>query len=113
MTPGTFRDLALRLPGAVEGEHMGHADFRVRDKIFATLGYPSAEFATILLSPEEQASFVSAEPGTFTPVKGGWGRRGSTTVRLKTARREAVESALLAAWKRKAPKTLAAQLDAR
>jgi len=109
MTPDAFRRLALRLPGAMEGTHMGHADFRVVGKIFATLGHPSVEFATVLLAPEEQASFVAAEP-TFVPVKGGWGRKGSTNVRLKSASQSAVEKALLLAWKRKAPKRLAAGL---
>jgi len=47
MTPEMFRELALQLPGASEGEHHGHADFRVGGKIFATLGYPTVEFATI------------------------------------------------------------------
>jgi YjbR len=72
MTPETFRNLALQLPGASEGEHHGHADFRVGGKIFAALGYPSVEFATILLTPEAQASFVQAEPASFVPVPGGW-----------------------------------------
>jgi hypothetical protein len=107
MTPDMFRKLALQLPGACEGEHMGHADFRVAGKIFATLGYPSAGFAVVLLSPEAQAAFVRAEPATFSPVKGGWGRRGSTHVHLKAAERKVIEAALLAAWKRKAPKRLA------
>lgn len=75
MTPETFRNLALELPGASEGEHMGHADFRVRGKIFATLGFPTLEYAVVLLSPAEQALFVKAAPATFSPVKGGWGRR--------------------------------------
>lgn len=109
MTPQTFRKLALQLPGACEGEHMGHADFRVRGKIFATLGYPSGEFAVVLLSPEAQASFLKAEPATFSPVKGGWGRRGSTTVHLRAAERKVISRALQVAWKRKAPKAVAAR----
>jgi hypothetical protein len=40
MTPDAFRRLALSLPEAAEIGHMGHPDFRVRGKIFATLGYP-------------------------------------------------------------------------
>jgi len=109
MTPEIFRKLALQLPGACEGEHMGHADFRVRGKIFATLGYPTVEFAVLLLSPEDQATYIKAEPATFSPVKGGWGRRGSTTVHLKNARPKSIVSALQVAWKRKAPKTRAAR----
>ena len=109
MTPAMFRKLALQLPGAREGEHMSHADFRVGEKIFATLGYPTVEFAVILLSPEAQASFVRAEPATFSPVKGGWGRRGSTHVQLKAADRKSVESAFRVAWERKAPKRRASR----
>ena len=107
MTPEIFRELALQLPGASEGEHHGHADFRVGGKIFATLGYPTVEFATILLTPEEQASFVQTEPASFVPVPGGWGRKGSTNVRLKSGDRRAVRQALRAAWKRRAPRRLA------
>jgi hypothetical protein len=110
MTPKMFRKLALQLPGASEGEHHGHADFRVGGKIFATLGYPTVvEFATILLTPEAQASLVQAEPASFVPVPGGWGRKGSTNARLKSGDRRAVRQALRVAWKRKAPRRLAAQ----
>ena len=41
MTVDEFRKMALSLPEALEAAHMGHADFRVRGKIFATLGYPA------------------------------------------------------------------------
>lgn len=109
MTPEMFRELAVQLPGASEGEHHGHADFRVGRKIFATLGYPTVELATILLTPEEQAAFVRAEPASFVPVPGGWGRKGSTHVRLKSSDPRAVRQALRAAWRRRAPKRLAAQ----
>jgi hypothetical protein len=36
MTADKFRKLALALPEAIEAEHMGHPDFRVGGKIFAT-----------------------------------------------------------------------------
>ena len=106
MTLEMFRESALQLPGASEGEHHGHADFRVGGKIFATLGYPTVEFATILLTPKEQASFVQAEPASFVPVTCGWGRKGSTNVRLKSGDRRAVRQALRAAWRRKASSRL-------
>ncbi len=38
MTADEFRKLALALPEATESAHMSHPDFRVRNKIFATLG---------------------------------------------------------------------------
>ena len=40
MTPDDFRRLALALPATVEASHGRHPDFRVGNRIFATLGYP-------------------------------------------------------------------------
>jgi hypothetical protein len=98
MTPAQFRTLALGFPGASEGGHMGHADFRAGGKIFASLGYPDADWAMVKLSPEAQEMYVSVEPNVFTPVKGAWGRKGSTDVRLKAATKAKLEGALRAAW---------------
>ena len=91
---------------------MGHPDFRVRGKIFATLGYPGDDWAMVKLSPVEQAMLVSAEPKVFAPVKGGWGKRGATNVRLRAARKPILRTALLAAWRNTAPKRLAAKFKA-
>jgi hypothetical protein len=106
MTPDDFRDLALSFPEAVEASHMGHADFRVGGKIFATLGHPDADHGAVTLPPEEQAYFVKAHAAAFTPANGAWGRAGSTIVRLAKANREAVGAALEAAWRKRAPKRL-------
>ena len=103
MTAAEFRKLALSLPEATEAAHMGHPDFRVGGKIFATLGYPRAGFGVVLLKPEQQELFVRAEPGTFAPVPGGWGRQGSTQVVLRTAKNSAVREALKVAWSNRAP----------
>ena len=101
MTPEAFRIMALQLPDVSEGAHMNHPDFRVCGRVFATLGYPSDEFAAIMLTPEEQAEFVKEGSGAFVPVKGGWGSKGSTNVRLNRASPELVKRALEAAWARK------------
>jgi len=103
MTPAQFRKLALSLPDATEGAHGGHPDFRVGNKLFASLGYPTREFATIMLTRDEQLLFVETSPDMFEPVKGGWGLKGATTVVLKNAKPALIKSALLAAWRRKAP----------
>lgn len=94
MTPAAFRKAALSLPDAVEGAHMGHADFRANGRIFATLGYPEAMHAMIKLSPDEQEIVVAGAPETFAPVPGGWGKGGATRVLLKTAHAAAVKGAL-------------------
>jgi hypothetical protein len=36
MRENDFRRIALGMEGAVEGAHMGHPDFRVNNRIFAT-----------------------------------------------------------------------------
>jgi len=111
VTPAEFRRLALRLPEAVEGGHMGHADFRVGGRIFATLGYPNDRFAVVMLSPQDQDLVVRDHPRAFAPVKGKWGASGSTTVTLDSLDAKsgaAVAAALEAAWRKRAPKRLVA-----
>ena len=106
MKPATFRRLALRMPEATEGSHFGHADFRVENKIFATLAYASKGYGVLLLTPEQQAGMVEDAPEIFSPVPGGWGRKGSTRVLLAKVPADILEAALRTAWRRKAPKRL-------
>jgi|SRR5690349_1521750 len=113
MTREQFRRLALSFPEAVESRHMDHPDFRVAGKIFATLSYPDEKWGMVKLSPEQQGEFVRAEPDAFEPVKGGWGRRGATSVRLRAAKRTTLRRALAAAWCNVAPKELARDFEAR
>jgi hypothetical protein len=110
ITAQEFRELALGLPEAVEAEHMGHPDFRVHGKIFATLG-PNDAWGMAKLTREQQATFVRTEPKVFQPVQGVWGRRGGTYVQLEAASEPSVRQALAAAWRNAAPKRLAVQLD--
>jgi hypothetical protein len=113
VTSNDFRRLALSFPEASESSHMGHPDFRVGGKIFATLGYPEESWAMVKLAPVEQEMFVKAEPKVFAPVNGGWGRRGATNVVLKSAKKATVRRALAPAWSLAAPKKLAEQFGAK
>jgi hypothetical protein len=101
-----FRRLALSLPEATEGSHMGHPDFRVGGKIFATLGAPDADWGMVKLAPDQQEAFVQSEPAVFVPVKNGWGLKGATHVRLEKATRAGVGRAMRVAWENTAPKRL-------
>ena len=103
MTPAEFRTMALSFEGAVEGSHMGKADFRVGGKIFATLGYPTAEHGVVMLTPQDQDLLMRDHPATFTPAAGKWGASGSTNVLLRGASKKAVREALDAAWRKRAP----------
>jgi len=99
MTPAAFAKLALSLDGAIEGAHGGHADFRAGGKVFATLGYPGKEWGMVKLAPEQQQVLISAEPAIFLPVKGAWGLRGATSVRLADVDARTMRSALTMAWR--------------
>jgi len=107
MTADSFRKLALALPGAEEGAHMNHPDFRVGGRIFATLGYPRAGWAAVVLTPEDQAVFVAGKPKAFVPVRGKWGEQGATNIILRYASVPAVRDALEAAFDARMRKTAA------
>jgi len=98
MTPDEFRKIALSFEGAEERSHMDHPDFRVHEKIFATLGYPDLRYAMVKLHPEQQQNFVDSNPEGFAPVKGAWGRKGSTSVLLDRVTQAQVRAALQSAW---------------
>ncbi len=80
-----FRSLALALQEATEGAHLGHADFRVGGKIFATLGSDES-WGMVKVTPREQAEFWRADPQAFRPASGAWGRRGCTIVNFALPR---------------------------
>jgi hypothetical protein len=112
MTASEFRRMALSLPEVTEASHMGHPDFRVANKIFATLSYPSDRFGVVMLSPQDQDLIVKDHPKTFAPVTGNWGKSGATTVVLRGANKRAVAIALEAAWRKRATKRLLASAAA-
>jgi hypothetical protein len=85
---------------------MNHPDFRVKGKIFATLGYPDEGWGMVKLSQDDQDLFTSMAPETFVRAKGGWGAGGATSVKLRGAPKALVRNALGAAWRNTAPKTL-------
>jgi hypothetical protein len=107
MTAEDFRHVALSLPQAVESMHMGHADFRVGGKIFATL---SADETTgvVMLSRDDQEELVRLHPEAFTPAAGSWGLRACTRVMLAAVRLPVLQHAMTSAWRNKAPKKIAA-----
>jgi hypothetical protein len=110
MTPDEFREIALGFPGTEERSHMDHPDFRVDGKIFATLG-PDLTWGMAKLTPEQQQVYLRTEFATFKPASVAWGQRGATIITLADADEAAVRSALRAAWRNTAPKTLIGEDD--
>jgi hypothetical protein len=99
MNPEDFRRIALSLEGAEEGSHMGAADFRVGDRIFATLASQDQGYGNLKLTLEQQADFVREMPDVFLPICGGWGRMGMTHIRLALANEDLLTGALRTAWR--------------
>jgi hypothetical protein len=93
-----FRRLALGMPGAAEGAHMGHPDFRVNGRIFATL-HGDGRFGMVKLTPDQQRLFIQNSPGVFAPESGAWGRQGCTRVTLEAVDEEALGEAMTLAWR--------------
>jgi len=104
MNAADFRRIALGLEGAEQGSHMGATDFRVGGRIFATLASVKQGYGNLMLTPEQQAEFVGEMPDVFLPVKGGWGRKGATHIRLANASEDVLAGALRAAWKNRVEK---------
>ena len=97
MGSGDFRRVALGMEGAVEGAHMGHPDFRVNARIFATI-HPDQQFGMVQLTPDQQQQFIHDHPETFAPESGAWGRAGCTRVRLDSVYEETLGEAMTLAW---------------
>ncbi|QDT57504.1 hypothetical protein Pan44_55730 [Caulifigura coniformis] len=105
MTPDQFRRLALSRPEVIESSHMGHPDFRANGRIIASLGSPDEGYGMVKLSADQQSMVCSSQPMVFEPAKGGWGRMGYTSVKLKAAKavevREAIALAVQNAMEKK------------
>ena len=111
MTGEDFRRLALSLPEAVEQGHMGHPDFRVGGKIFASMD-TGGRRGCVKLAPDHQEMLLDAEPALFEPAEGYWGRKGWTYLRLAGADEAAARGVLTASWKNAASKALATAFEA-
>jgi hypothetical protein len=108
ITTATVRKLALGLPGAEEHPHWGNPSFRVRGRIFATMDVDQRR-ATLKMSAEERDTIAAAEPEVFEVLS--WGNQGWTRVDLRGVDRVLFEELLVAAWRRLAPKRVAAAFD--
>lgn len=98
MKADDFRRIALAMTDAIEGAHMGHPDFRVGGRVFATL-HADLQWGMVKLTPEQQREFVTSRPDAFQPEKGAWGLQGCTAVRLSAVDEETVGEALTLAWR--------------
>jgi hypothetical protein len=104
---------ALSLPETTEAPHFEASSFRVGGKIFATIP-PDGKRLRLLVDPAERHALVAANPSAFGDVR--WGQRTVddwVEVIVANANRAEVCELLTDAWRRRAPKRLVADFDAR
>ena len=100
--------IAMSLPDATEEPHHGMTSFRVRGKIFATV--PDAEHVRVMAGEPEILAAVAGNPRTCEPYY--WGQRlACVVVDVRHAPPDLVRELLVDAYVRKAPKSLADQVD--
>ncbi|HEX9136093.1 MAG TPA: MmcQ/YjbR family DNA-binding protein [Nitrospirota bacterium] len=98
-----FQRIALGMKDAMESAHMGHPDFRVNGRIFATL-HSDLHSGMVKLTPDQQQTFVRENPAAFMPEAGAWGRQGCTQVRLDSVDEDTLGEAITLAWQNTARK---------
>jgi hypothetical protein len=99
MTAADFRRIALSLEGVEEYSHAGLPAFRVRGRKFASLASQAEGYGNLMLTVEQQATFVEEAPEIFLPIPGGWGKMGHTHIRLAATNEDVLTGALQTAWK--------------
>ncbi|MPZ20681.1 MAG: MmcQ/YjbR family DNA-binding protein [Luteitalea sp.] len=92
-----FRRIVLGLPDAIESAHMGHPDFRVNGRRFATLNHDQTR-GMVVLTPDQQEWFVRENASVFQAESGAWGRSGCTRVHLHSVDEETLGEAVTLAW---------------
>jgi hypothetical protein len=105
LTCDDIRRIALALPEAHEAAHFDATSFRVKGKIFCTMGSDHPR-AALKLDPEDQRNLVEAHPDAISPVAGYWGRSGWTVVEGGGLDERLVADLMRMAWARVAPKKL-------
>lgn len=103
-TASDVRRLCLSLPEAEGRSHFDHPDFRVRNKIFASL--KNDQIAVIKLTREQQDIMCAGAPDVFAALPNGWGRQGWTQIQLAAANEATLLAGLKTAWRNVAPKKL-------
>jgi hypothetical protein len=100
--------IALTLPEVEAKSHFDTPDFRVNDKIFATL--KNDRLGVLKLLPEQQEMLTSAEPEVFSRLNNKMGLQGWTEVYLAGADEKSLRAALILAWRNVVTKKLQATL---
>ena len=98
------RELALALPGVVEGTSYGTAAFRVRKKLFARMG-KGGEWLVLKTDFDEREILMEADPETYF-ITDHYRNAPWVLVRLARVERDGLAELLEVAWRALAGKRL-------
>ena len=94
------------MPEAEEREHHGHPDFRVNNKIFATL-WPTEARAVVKIERAEQARLLKSNRNGFS--ENAWSKHGWTNVHLQHMNAKTFQRLVEDSWFAVAPKRAGAK----
>ncbi|MDF5754994.1 MmcQ/YjbR family DNA-binding protein [Spongiactinospora sp. TRM90649] len=109
-TVDDVRAIALSLPETMEKLAWGLPTFRVRNKIFASIG-DDDEVIGIAVPRAERAHLTAAEPAKFFIRAGHDDNYDWMRVRLAAVEVEELRELLTEAWRLKAPKRLSSTIE--
>lgn len=108
VSPEELRALALSLPGAEESSHFDQPDFRVRNRIFATLSLDRG-LTWIKVSHDDMLALSQADPDTYEAQP--WGKSSWVGVRLDRIDPGELRELVTEAWRGIAPRRLQAEFE--
>jgi hypothetical protein len=100
----TARKIILSMPEAEESQHHGHPDFRVNNKIFATL-WPGEQRVVLKIGWDGSNPVLRSSPEALS--KNPWSKQGWTNVHLRYIAAAIFHQLVEEAWYSVAPKRLA------
>jgi hypothetical protein len=104
-----LREIALALPGVVEGTSYGTPAFRVGKKFLARMK-EDGETLVVRIGFDEREALLQAEPAIFFITEHYQGYP-AVLVRLAKVDLDQLREVLLEAWRNHAPKKLLAEFD--
>ena len=105
----TVREIAMALPGAVEGTSYGTPAFYVRKKLFVRF-HQSGESVVIKIHFDEREALMKLDPESFY-ITDHYLNYPYMLVRLSTVRPGDLRKLIVESWRRSAPAELVAAYD--
>ncbi|WP_341902555.1 MmcQ/YjbR family DNA-binding protein [Fluviicola taffensis] len=101
----TLHHYAMSLPEASEEPHFEKKSYRVKKKIFATVG-TEADFFVVKLTPIQQSVFCSWDESACHPIPNKWGLQGWTQVYFGKVDEDFLKDIVKTSYSNVAPKKL-------